>query len=93
VEVLFGTYLGTIWNRMPATKPSTKDKTTLIKFRVATPLAAYLRLLGDEMGWGVSHTDVAKFVLLREVARLEEAEIHRRMPRLPEVDADEPEEA
>jgi hypothetical protein len=81
---------------LPETKPTTKDKLTLIKFKVATPLAAYMRFLGDEMGWGVSHTDVAKAILLREVARLQEAEIHKRMPKLPEIettpegDEDEP---
>jgi len=77
-----------------ATKPTTSHKTTLIKFKVATPLAAYMRLLGDEMGWGVSHTDVAKAILLREVARLQEIEIQKRMPRsLPDIEgSDDPEE-
>jgi hypothetical protein len=69
---------------MTETKPVTKDKLTQVKFKVTNQLAAYMRFLGEEMGWGTSHTDVAKAVLLRELARLQEAEVHKLMPRLPE---------
>ena len=61
-------------------RPSTKDRTAPIKFRVPKPLAAYMLLLGNEFGWGLAPSEVARHLVMREVARLQEAEMHNRRP-------------
>jgi len=65
----------------PSTEPKNKggrprnpEKPVEITLKVRPSYAKYLVALGVRHGYGKGHTEVARFLLQREVARIEELE-------------------
>jgi hypothetical protein len=53
-------------------RPRNTEKPVEISLKVRPVVAAYLTELGERFGWGNGHTEVARFLLMREVSRLQE---------------------
>lgn len=56
-------------------RPRNIEKPVEISLKVRPVFAAYLAELGDRYGWGKGHTEVARFLLTREVARYQDEEL------------------
>ena len=61
-------------------KPGRPRKAPPVQITLSYPsvFTDYLSLLGERFGWGSGHTEVARFLLTREVARLQEAAFHEK---------------
>jgi hypothetical protein len=55
-------------------RPENPEKSVDITLKVTPAQARYLTVLGERHGFGQGHTEVARFLLRREMARLEELE-------------------
>lgn len=60
--------------KKPPGRPRNAERSVEITFKVRPAFAAYLEALGVRHNFGTGHTAVARFLLEREVARLEELE-------------------
>ena len=60
--------------KKPLGRPPNSERSVEITFKVRPAFAAYLEALGQRHNFGAGHTAVARFLLEREVARLEELE-------------------
>jgi len=60
--------------KRPPGRPRNPEKPVEITLKVQPSFARFLAALGRRHGYGKTHTEVARFILMREVARLEELE-------------------
>ena len=58
--------------KKPPGRPGNSEKSVEISLKVRPVFAKFLADLGERYGWGTGHTEVARFLLTREVARLQE---------------------
>jgi len=59
-------------------RPPNPEKSKEITLKVSPAYARFLKGLGERHGWGKTYTEVARFLLEREVARVEELEAKNR---------------
>lgn len=62
----------------PPGRPRNVEKPVEISLKVRPAFATYLADLGDRYGWGKGHTEVARFLLVREVSRYQDEDRKRR---------------
>ena len=58
-------------------RPPNPEEPVEITLKVRPVFAAYLRELGDHYGWGKGHTEVARFLLTREVAKYQDRDAEK----------------
>lgn len=53
-------------------RPRNTEKPVDITLKVRPGIAAYLAELGERYHWGKGHTEIARFLLMREIAKYQD---------------------